>query len=107
MHSVDLVIDTVGGDSRARSINIIKPGGVLVSSVGTGPLPKQPDVRSIFFYVEVTAQRLKAVSQLLDRGELIPQVGTVLPLEDVRSAHEMLGGAPHKRGKIVLQVHAN
>jgi NADPH:quinone reductase-like Zn-dependent oxidoreductase len=103
VHSVDLVIDTVGSEARARAINIIKPGGTLVSSAG-GPLPKRSDVRSIFFYVEVTSKRLNAISQLLDRGELIPQVGTVLPLEDVRSAHEMLEGAPHKRGKIILQV---
>jgi hypothetical protein len=39
-----------------------------------------------------------------DRGRLIPQVGTVLPLENVRTAHEMLAGAPHKRGKIVLEM---
>ena len=31
-------------------------------------------------------------------------VGTVLPLAEVRTAHEMLAGAPHKRGKIVLRV---
>jgi hypothetical protein len=28
----------------------------------------------------------------------------VLPLEQVRVAHEMLGGAPHERGKIVLNI---
>ena len=32
------------------------------------------------------------------------RVGTVLPLEQARTAHEMLGGAPHSRGKIVLNV---
>jgi hypothetical protein len=31
-------------------------------------------------------------------------VGTVLALEEPRVAHEMLGGAPHKRGKIVLSI---
>jgi NADPH:quinone reductase-like Zn-dependent oxidoreductase len=36
----------------------------------------------------------------------VPQVGTVLPLADARTAHEMLAGAPHRRGKIVLQVAA-
>jgi hypothetical protein len=30
----------------------------------------------------------------------------VLPLEQARKAHEMLGGAPHKSGKIVLSVAA-
>jgi hypothetical protein len=36
----------------------------------------------------------------------VPQVGTVLPLAEARRAHEMVGGAPHKRGKIVLQIVA-
>jgi hypothetical protein len=33
-----------------------------------------------------------------------PEVGTVLPLEQARVAHDMLAGAPHKRGKIVLRI---
>ena len=65
---------------------------------------KRTDVRSVFFYVEVTTGRLNTISELLDRGQLIPQVGTVVPLEDVRRTHEMLAGAPHGRGKIVLEV---
>jgi NADPH:quinone reductase-like Zn-dependent oxidoreductase len=35
---------------------------------------------------------------------LKPRVGTVLPLDEARKAHEMLGGAPHKKGKIILRV---
>jgi NADPH:quinone reductase-like Zn-dependent oxidoreductase len=104
VHSVDLVVDTVGGEMRQRAFNVLKTGGSLVSAVSSAPLPKRSDVRSVFFYVEVTTERLNAISQLLDGAELIPQVGTVLPLNDVRTAHEMLAGAPHKRGKIVLRV---
>jgi NADPH:quinone reductase-like Zn-dependent oxidoreductase len=104
VHSVDLVIDTVGGETRERSSNVLKEGGVLVSAVSTDPLPKRSDIRSVFFYVEVTTERLNVISRLLDSGRLIPQVGTILPLNEVRTAHEMLAGAPHKRGKIVLQV---
>jgi hypothetical protein len=33
-------------------------------------------------------------------------VGEVLPLANVRLAHEMLAGKPHKPGKIVLAVDA-
>ena len=72
--------------------------------MSTDPLPKRSDIRSVFFYVEVTTERLNAISLLLESARLIPQVGTILPLNDVRTAHEMLAGAPHKRGKIVLQV---
>ena len=104
VHSVDLAIDTVGGEMRERSLNVLRTGGVLVSAVSTDPLPKRSDIRSVFFYVAVTTERLNAISQLLDSAKLIPQVGTILALDDVRTAHEMLAGAPHKRGKIVLQV---
>jgi hypothetical protein len=61
-------------------------------------------VRSVFFYVEVTTERLNAISRLFESGRLIPHVGTVLRLTNVRTAHVMFAGAPHERGKIVLEV---
>lgn len=99
---VDAIIDTVGGDTLARCFGRIKAGGSLVSSVSAGSLPQRPDVKSIFFYVEVSTERLDLVSKWLDDGKLVTRVGTVLPLENVREAHEALAGAPHKPGKIVL-----
>jgi NADPH:quinone reductase-like Zn-dependent oxidoreductase len=87
---------------------LIKPGGILVTSVSE-PLPVQPPsngVRSVFFLVDVTTARLDTIRDLFDQGKLTAQVGSVLPLEQARLAHEMLGGAPHKRGKIVLTVAA-
>jgi NADPH:quinone reductase-like Zn-dependent oxidoreductase len=103
---VDAVIDTVGGDTRARSFGIIRPGGVLVTVVSE-PLPERHQsngVRAVFFLVEVTTSRLDKIADLFNRSELTARVGTVLPLEQARMAHEMLAGAPHKRGKIVLEV---
>jgi len=50
-------------------------------------------------------RRLGTLARLFDSGKLATQVGTVLPLEEARTAHEMLAGAPHKRGKIVLTMH--
>ena len=57
-----------------------------------------------FFLVEVTTARLDTITDLCDRGKLTARVGAVLPLEQARTAHEMLGGVPHSRGKIVLNV---
>jgi NADPH:quinone reductase-like Zn-dependent oxidoreductase len=105
---IDVVIDTVGGETRERSFRIIKPGGILVTSVSE-PLPERRQsngVRAVFLIVEVTTARLDKITDLFNRGKLTARVGTVLPLEQVRIAHEMLGGAPHKRGKIVLSVAA-
>ena len=103
--AVDAVIDTVGGETRERSFGVVKPGGILVSVVSPLPeVPQHPGVRSVFFLVEVSTGRLNQITALFESGNLAPQVGTVLPLEEVRKAHGMLAGAPHKRGKIVLRM---
>ncbi len=99
---VDAVLDTVGGETQDRSFRVLKPGGILVSSVS--PPPQTTGVRSAFFLVDVTATRLDTLANLLDSRKLTTEVGTVLPLEEARRAHEMLAGAPHKRGKIVLTM---
>jgi len=106
VRSVDVVLDMVGGDSRERAVGVLKPGGILVTVVSNAFVPARADIRSAFFYAEVTTARLDVLSGLFDGGKVIPQVGSVLPLSDVRTAHEMLAGAPHQRGKIVLQVAA-
>jgi NADPH:quinone reductase-like Zn-dependent oxidoreductase len=56
--------------------------------------------------VDVTTARLNKIAELFDSGKLVADVGTVLPLEEARTAHQMLEGAPHKRGKIVLSIAA-
>jgi NADPH:quinone reductase-like Zn-dependent oxidoreductase len=104
VRSVDVVIDTVGGNARERAVTVLKPAGILVTVVSTDFAPARSDIRSAFFYADVTTARLDTISTLLERGKVVPQVGSVLPLANVRSAHEMLEGAPHERGKIMLHV---
>ena len=103
---VDAVLDLVGGeDTQRRSMAVIKPGGILVSVVSPIPEESQPSgIRSAFFLVEVTTTRLNLLTQMFENRTLATQVGSVLPLTNARVAHEMLGGAPHQRGKIVLRV---
>jgi len=102
--AVDAVLDLIGGEIAERALRLVKPGGILVSVVSTDGLPQRPGVKSVFFYAEVTTARLDRISELFDQGKLVARVGTVLPLESIRVAHEMLAGAPHERGKIVLRV---
>lgn len=104
VRSVDVVIDTVGGETRERAFRVLKSGGILVTVVSTDFATPRSDVRSAFFYAEVTTARLNAISRFLESGDVTPHVGSVLPLVDVRTAHEMLAGAPHRSGKIMLQM---
>src|SRR3954464_7217488 len=81
--------------TRRRATTVLKPGGILVTVVSTAFVPARADVRTVFFYAEVTSARLNTISGLLDNRTVFPQVGSVLPLERVRAAHDMLAGAPH------------
>lgn len=103
---VDIVVDTIGGEVRDRSLRILGPDGILVSVASPIPpeITRRYGARAVFFLVEVTTARLEAIAALFDSGELAAHIGTVLPLEQARAAHEMLAGAPHARGKIVLKI---
>jgi NADPH:quinone reductase-like Zn-dependent oxidoreductase len=105
---VDAVIDTVGGQTRERSLEVLRPGGILVTVVS--PPPRRTGVvdrvEVLFFIVDVTTARLNTIAELFQSGKLTAHVGTVLPLEEAREAHWMLAGAAHARGKIVLRVAA-
>ena len=97
---VDAILDTVGGSTFQRCVAALKPGGKLVTSVSTQPLPAE----AVFFYAEVTTARLQTITTLFDAGRITARVGSVLPLSEARQAQGMLAGAPHKPGKIVLQI---
>jgi NADPH:quinone reductase-like Zn-dependent oxidoreductase len=97
---VDVILDTVGGSTLQRCVAALRPGGKLVTSVSTQPLP----AGAIFFYAEVTTARLQTLTPLFEASRITARVGLVLPLSEVRQAQGMLAGAPHKSGKIVLQI---
>ena len=100
---VDAILDTVGGSILQRCAAALKPGGNLVTSVSTQPLP----AGAVFFYAEVTTARLQTLTSLFDAGRIKARVGSILPLSEARQAQAMLAGAPHKPGKIVLQITAS
>ena len=102
----DVVIDTVGGKNQDQLFRVLKPGGIVVSSVlrPSAELAKKYGVASDYLIVDVNGKDLAQLAEMHERGELVIPVGSILPLREAEIAHEMLGGKPHKRGKIVLQL---
>ena len=106
IHDVDLVFDTVGGDTLQRSWQVIKPGGVLVSIVSPPPpadVTQGHDVRFVWFVVEPNRDELVHIGALIDAGQIRPIIDTVFPLAEARQAYEQAAKG-HTRGKIVLRV---
>jgi NADPH:quinone reductase-like Zn-dependent oxidoreductase len=105
---VDLVFDTVGGETQQRSMRMLREGGVLVSVVARVPpgVAEQQGVRAVYFIVEGNRSQLDEIAKLVDDGKLKPILAKVFPLARAREAFEF-GAASHAPGKIVLEVAAH
>lgn len=107
VEDVDVVLDTVGGETWQRSWGVLRRGGILISIVSPVAAEKAASLglRAVFFIVAPNRAQLIQLGHLIDQGALRVVVGAVLPLARAREAFEQ-ASAGHKRGKIVLQVVA-
>lgn len=100
VRDVDVVLDTVGGDTRHRSWELLKKGGRLVTVAADAEGLNDSRARDAFFIVEPNRKQLIEISRLIDTGILRPIVGDVFSMDDVRQAYERKPG----RGKNVLRI---
>lgn len=105
VRDVDVVLDTIGGDTQERSFKVLKKGGVLVSIVEppSQELATKYGVRALFYGAHASSSDLVEIAKLIDSGKVKTVVDTVLPLTEARRAHELSEGG-HVRGKIVLKA---
>lgn len=102
---VDVVLDTQAGDTQQRSYQVLKKGGIMVSTLGI----ENPDeaakygVRATGFLAQPNGTELRQIARLIDEGKLKPTISTVMSLKDAARAHEQ-SETGHTRGKIVLKV---
>ncbi len=105
VNGVDVVLDTIGGETQQRSWSVLQPRGILVSIVE--PPPPEMAAHSVQpseGILEIPGgQQLAEIARLVDAGQLKPIVSKVLPLWEVGQAHRLIESR-HTRGKIVLQV---
>lgn len=103
---IDVVFDLIGGDTRERSWRVLKPGGVLVSTLG------QPDerraaehrVRAAGYMATPNTTQLNEIRVLIDDGRVAPTVTKSFLLDNAADAHRYLEGQ-HPRGKLVFSVN--
>ncbi|MET9176573.1 NADP-dependent oxidoreductase [Streptomyces misionensis] len=100
---VDVVVDSVGGETEARSLDVLKPGGLLVS------LPVPPDferaaargLRAEFVFHASDPERLAKVVAVANEGFDIV-VDRTVPLSDAADAFDYLAQG-HAKGKVIVQ----
>jgi NADPH:quinone reductase-like Zn-dependent oxidoreductase len=103
VRDVDLVLDTIGGDTLRRSWQVLKPGGRLVTVAASSESSSDKRVQKAFFIVEPNRAQLEEIGKLLETAEIQTAVDTILPLS---SATEAYAGtiARKGRGKLVISM---
>ena len=102
---VDVVLDTVAGETLARSYGVVKKGGIIVSILQP-PDKEQLTTRGIrgeVILARPSAPMLGEIGKLIDAGKIKPVVSQVLPIAEAARAHQQIETG-HTRGKIVLKV---
>lgn len=104
--NVDMVLDLIGGETRARSWGVMREGGVLVSTLDA-PDPAEAErhkVRTVPRWIaEPNAAQLGEIADLIEAGKVVVTVAATLPLAEVAAAQERQE-KEHDRGKIVLTI---
>jgi NADPH:quinone reductase-like Zn-dependent oxidoreductase len=100
VRDVDVVLDTVGGDTRDLSWGVLSKGGQLVTIAADAERVSQPRVRDAFFIVEPNRDQLIEISRLIDAGVIRPIVGATFAMDNFRQAYE----EKPLRGKHVLRI---
>jgi len=106
--NIDVVLDTVGGDTLARSPAVLREGGMLLSIAGI-PSAQACSERKIRCpkwssqNPRYAGEQLQKLGQLFDAGTLKMRIEAVFPLEDANQALE-LSETGRARGKIIVKV---
>jgi NADPH:quinone reductase-like Zn-dependent oxidoreductase len=106
VHNADFVLDPIGGEHVARSIEATAAGGAIVCLRAPSPeaiaLAQEKNVRLETILVHPDAEGLAALVSLIADGFLKVHVAQTFPLERADDAHDFMGTCPI--GKVVLEV---
>jgi len=102
LRDIDLVIDSIGGETTERTWRVVKSGGTLVSLVDH-TIKGRGDVHGAMTYFLHDAAALDGIVKLFEAKRLQVILDTIYPLEDARTALEQVANS-HARGKVIIQT---
>lgn len=108
VRDVDVVLDTLGGDTSVESLKVLRPGGVVVSILPVGSREfhdeaERRGVRAVRMLVDADRAGMEKIAELVESGKLKATIAGTFPLADAAKAHEV-GDTGRTAGKLVLLV---
>ncbi|MFG2370235.1 NADP-dependent oxidoreductase [Streptomyces sp. NPDC048504] len=130
LHDYDVVLDSLGGETLKKSLDVLKPGGKVISvagppdaafarELGANPFvrlamsalsfrirrsARRRDVTYSFLFMKASGDQLRGLTRLIDAGRIRPVVDTVFPFESIREALEYVEAGRAKAGKVVVKM---
>jgi len=105
IENIDLVFDTIGGETQKNSLKVLKRGGILITTLKpeNEEVAKEKNIHIEGYMAQSNPSDLKEIAELIDDGKIKPIIAKVFPLADAAKA-QLLSEEGHTVGKIILQV---
>ncbi len=102
---VDVVLDTVGGETTEALVPAVREGGVLITIASAPPeeAAKEHGFRAELHVTEPSPAELSRIANLIASGDVRVEIAEVIPITEIQRAHE-LSESGHVRGKLVLSA---
>ena len=103
---VDIVLDSIGGETTQNSLQVIKPGGILVSIVGGAKEPVQRHAAELQimarnYLVHSNGEDMEQLATLLKNGSIKATISHRYSFDQMAAAHTQIESG-RTRGKIVV-----
>ncbi|MEE1753046.1 NADP-dependent oxidoreductase [Streptomyces sp. SP18CS02] len=130
LHGYDLVLDSLGGETLEKSLQVLKPGGKVISvagppdaafarELGANPIlrlamsalsfrtrrrAQRRGVTYSFLFMKASGDQLGELTPLIEAGKIRPVVDRVFPFDQTREAMEYVEKGRAKAGKVVVTM---
>jgi NADPH:quinone reductase-like Zn-dependent oxidoreductase len=130
LHDYDVVLDTLGGETLGKSLQVLKPGGKVISIAGppdpafARELGANPAVRLVmtalsfrirqrarcrhvtysFLFMKASGDQLREITALIEAGAIRPVVDRVFAFESTPEALAYVEEGRAKAGKVVIRM---
>lgn len=130
LHDYDVVLDTIGGETLDKSLQVLKPGGTVISvagppdpafakEFGVNPVirlaiaalsyrirrrARRHQVTYSYLFMKASGDQLRELTALIDAGIIRPVVDSVFDFDQTREALAHLEQGRNKAGKVVIRM---
>ncbi|MGI3229048.1 NADP-dependent oxidoreductase [Streptomyces sp. GTA36] len=130
LRDYDVVLDSLGGETLKKSLDVLRPGGKVISvagppdaafgrELGANPVvrlamsalslrtrraARRRGVTYSFLFMRASGDQLRELTPLIEAGRIRPVVDTVFPFESAREALEYVEAGRAKAGKVVVRM---